>query len=51
MRYSSRISRRDVDRLQQLWDGGWEVFQVVNIKGSLGSTAHVLFMLRSELQE
>ena len=42
----SRISDRDLDRLQELQDDAWQVYQVVNIRGSLGFTAHVLFMLK-----
>jgi hypothetical protein len=45
----SRISKSDLDRLERLQSDGWEVFQVVNIRGSVGFTAHILFMLRREL--
>ena len=45
----SAISERDLARLEELQNDGWEVFQVVNIRGSLGFSAHVLFMLRREL--
>jgi hypothetical protein len=45
----SRISENDLDRLERLQNDGWEVFQVVNVRGSFGFTAHVLFMLRREL--
>jgi len=47
----SRISENDLDRLGSLQNDGWEVFQVVNIRGSGGFTSHVLFMLRRELQQ
>jgi hypothetical protein len=47
----SKISEEDLDRLEKLQNNGWEVFQVVNIRGSLGFSAHVLFMLRRELQQ
>jgi len=47
----SRISENDLDRLGRLQNDGWEVFQVVNIRGSLGFTSYVLFMLRRELQQ
>jgi len=47
----SRISENDLDRLGRLQNDGWEVFQAVNIKGSMGFTSHVLFMLRRELQQ
>jgi hypothetical protein len=46
----SRISEQDLGLLERLQDDQWEVFQVVNIRGSLGFTAHVLFLLRRELQ-
>jgi hypothetical protein len=45
----SRISENDLDRLGRLQNDGWEVFQVVNIRGSVGFTSYVLFMLRREL--
>jgi hypothetical protein len=45
----SRLAQRDLDRLEELQNNGWEVFEVVNIRGSLGFTAHVVFMLRREL--
>lgn len=47
----SRISENGLDALGRLQNDGWEVFQVVNIRGSLGFTAHVLFMLRREIQQ
>jgi len=46
----SRISENDLGILQELQDSDWEVFQVVNISGSLGFTAHILFLLRRKLQ-
>lgn len=46
----SRISEQDLDTLQALQDDGWEVFQTVNIRGSFGFTAHVLFLLRRQLR-
>lgn len=45
----SKISGADLDSLAKPQNDGWEVFQVVNIRGSLGFTSHVLFMLRREL--
>ena len=42
----SRISEQDLDRLGGLQKDGWEVYKTVNIRGSLGFTAHILFMLR-----
>ena len=50
-RGQSRISENDLDTLGSLQNDGWEVFQVVNIRGSGGFTSHVLFMLRRELQQ
>ena len=47
----SRISENALDALGKLQNDGWEVFQVVNVRGSLGFTAHVLFMLRCEIQQ
>ena len=47
----SGISETDLDRLEELQNDGWEVFQVVNIRGSLGFSAHILFMLKRELQQ
>ena len=46
----SKLSERDLDRLERLQRDGWEVFQVVNIRGSFGFTSHVLFMLRREIE-
>jgi hypothetical protein len=45
----SRISENDLDELENLQNDDWEVFQVVNVRGSFGFTAHVLFMLRRKL--
>ena len=45
----SKLAKRDLDRLEELQNDGWEVFQVVNIRGSVGFTSHVLFMLRRAL--
>ena len=42
----TRISDQDLERLKDLQQDGWEIYQVVNIRGSLGFTSHVLFMLR-----
>lgn len=46
----SRVSERDLGKLEKLQNDEWEVFQVVNIRGSLGFSAHILFMLRHKLQ-
>ena len=44
----SRISQKDLDRLEELQNDGWEVLQTVNIRGSFGFTSHVVFMLGRE---
>ena len=46
----SRISQRDLDSLAEFQRDGWEVYHTVNIRGSVGFTSHVLFMLRREPQ-
>ena len=46
----SRISENDLDILEKVQNDEWEIFQMVNIRGSLGFTAHVLFLLRRRLQ-
>jgi hypothetical protein len=46
----SRISRRDLAELEALQGDGWEAYHTANIRGSVGFTAHVLFMLRRERQ-
>lgn len=47
----SKLSLDDLDELEILQSDGWEVFQVVNIRGSFGFTSHVLFMLRRQRQQ
>ena len=46
----SRISRGDLAELEALQKDGWEVYHTVNIRGSVGFTSNVLFMLRRERQ-
>jgi hypothetical protein len=46
----SKVSESDLGALERLQNDGWEVFQVVNVRGSLGFTAHVLFMLKRKLR-
>jgi hypothetical protein len=46
----SRISEGDLERIDRLQKDQWEVFQVVNIRGSFGFSAHILFMLRRKLE-
>ena len=46
----SKISDEDLEKLERLQKDQWEVFQVINIRGSFGFTAHILFMLRREYQ-
>ena len=36
--------------LEKLQDDGWEVYHTADIKGSMGFTAHVLFMLRRRVR-
>jgi len=45
----SRLDEKDLSELERWQKDGWEVYQVVNIQGSFGFTAHVLFMLRREI--
>jgi hypothetical protein len=42
----TKISEVDLERLEKIQGEGWELFQVVNIRGSFGFSAHLLFMLR-----
>lgn len=42
----SRISEEDLEILGELQNDGWEVYQVVNILGSVGFSSHILFMLK-----
>ena len=42
----SSISDPDLERLERLQKEGWEVYHTLNIRGSFGFTAHILFMLR-----
>jgi len=44
----SKISENDLTLIEMMQKDGWEVYQTVNIRGSYGFTAHVLFMLRKE---
>lgn len=46
----SKISEQDLEKLERFQNDNWEVSQVVNIRGSLGFTAHVIFMLRRKLE-
>ncbi len=46
----SRVSEDDLERLGRMQNDQWEVFQVVNIRGSFGFTAHILFMLRRVIE-
>jgi hypothetical protein len=46
----SKVSEDDLEKLEHLQNDGWEMFEVVNIRGSLGFSAHILFMLRRKLQ-
>lgn len=42
----SRVSEDDLEKLERMQNDQWEVFQVVNIRGSFGFSAHILFMMR-----
>lgn len=44
----TRLAEDDLQKLENQQNDGWEVFQVVNIRGSFGFTSHVLFMMRRE---
>lgn len=46
----SRISGQDLSTLEKFQAEGWEVYHTVNIRGSFGFSAHVLFMLRREVK-
>lgn len=46
----SKLAEEDIQKLDRLLNAGWEVHQIVNIRGSVGFTAHVVFILR-RLQE
>jgi len=45
----SKIHDEGLERLGRLQKEQWEVYQVVNIRGSFGFSAHILFMLRRKL--
>ncbi len=42
----SKLSDEDLRTLDQLQKEGWEVYHTVNIRGSGGFSAHILFLLR-----
>ena len=44
----SKLSDGNLAELERLQEDGWEVFNVVNIRGSLGFSSHVLFMLKRQ---
>jgi hypothetical protein len=46
----SRLSNEDLQTLEQLLNSGWEVHEMVNVRGSMGFTAHVVFILRRPVQ-
>lgn len=47
----SKIDEKDLERLSAFQNDGWEVFHTVNIRGSVGFTSHVLFMLKRQRLE
>ncbi len=49
MGFWSRVSDKDLATLAEFQADGWEVYHTVNIRGSLGFTSYVLFMLRREM--
>jgi hypothetical protein len=42
----SRIAEQDLRELERWQSQGWEVFHTVNVRGSFGFTANLVFMLR-----
>ena len=46
----SKISEHDLEKLERFQNEDWEISQVVNIRGSFGFTAHVIFVLKRKLQ-
>jgi hypothetical protein len=46
----SRLAEPDLRELERWLGDDWEMYRTVNIRGSFGFTAHVLFMLRREVQ-
>ncbi len=42
----SRISDEDIQKLDSLLNTGWEVHETVNIRGSMGFSSYILFVLR-----
>lgn len=42
----SHLSDKDIQKLDNLLNAGWEVHKTLNIRGSVGFTAHVVFILR-----
>jgi len=49
MGFWSRVSDKDLATLAGFQADGWMVYHTVNIRGSLGFTSYVLFMLRREM--
>ncbi len=45
----NRISDEDLKLLGEIQNDGWEVFNIVNIFGTMGFSAHILFMLKRKL--
>jgi RIO-like serine/threonine protein kinase len=42
----SQLSDKDIQKLDSLLNAGWEVPKTVNVGGSMGFTAHEVFILR-----
>lgn len=44
----SKISEYDLGKLEKFQSEGWDPYQIVNIRGSLGFSSHILFILRKK---
>ena len=42
----SKLSAQDLEKLEKLQGEGWDPYQIINIRGSLGFSSHLLFILR-----
>jgi hypothetical protein len=42
----SQLADKDIEKLDQYLNVGWEIHETVNIRGSGGFTAHVPFVLQ-----
>lgn len=46
----SKLSEDDLKALDRYQNDGWEVYQTVNVRGSAGFSAHLLFLMRRPLE-